>query len=308
MNFVALGRGEILYSTIELLVDQGHEVVSIVTSEGAPEYRKQISDFQEIAAKLSVPILVSSSNSEISTFLRRFRGLEIGISVNHKTMVSSGVLEIFDRGVLNLHGGDLPRYRGNACQAWAIVNGEAQIGACVHFMEPGEVDTGKIIDRRYFPLDESTKIRACLDWLEEVGPTMFSVSLEYLEKQHDFYLEDTWASGRESLRCYERRPEDGLINWSKSSIEINRLVNASGDPYFGAFTHLNGEVLKIHDSRVGVPEGEILAIPGQVVRVEKEYVSIACESGILDILKLESKGVILTPNSVLNSTRLRVGK
>jgi UDP-4-amino-4-deoxy-L-arabinose formyltransferase/UDP-glucuronic acid dehydrogenase (UDP-4-keto-hexauronic acid decarboxylating) len=308
MNFVALGRGDILYSTVELLLDQGHQLVSIITSEGAPEYRKQISDFQELAAKLSAPILVSCSNSEISAFLSRFRALEIGVSVNHKTIVSEKVLGLFERGVLNLHGGDLPRYRGNACQAWAIINGETQVGACVHYMEPGEVDSGKIINRRYFALEESTKIRDCLDWLEDVGPTMFSASLESLEKRHDFYLEDSLASDRESLRCYERRPEDGLIDWSKSPREINRLVNASGDPYFGAFTYLEGEILKIHDCRVGALEGEILAIPGQVIRVEKDYVSIACEGGILDVLKIEFKGIRSTPSSVLRSTRFRVGR
>ncbi|GAB1465742.1 hypothetical protein MASR2M54_12420 [Aliarcobacter cryaerophilus] len=49
---------------------------------------------------------------------------EIAVSLNYSSIISQNVIDLFPLGVLNAHGGDLPRYRGNACQAWAIINGE----------------------------------------------------------------------------------------------------------------------------------------------------------------------------------------
>ena len=59
----------------------------------------------------------------------------------------------------NAHGGDLPRYRGNACQAWAIINGENKIGLCIHKMIGGELDISDIIARDFLKIDLGTKLQ-----------------------------------------------------------------------------------------------------------------------------------------------------
>lgn len=72
------------------------------------------------------------------------------MSLNYSSIISQKVIDLFPLGILNAHGGDLPKYRGNACQAWAILNGETKIGLCIHSMIGGEVDNGNIIDRKIF--------------------------------------------------------------------------------------------------------------------------------------------------------------
>ena len=315
MNFVAIGRGEILYAATKLLTEQGHNLVSIVTDTAAPEYRISIQDFKELARVNSVPILVSSRREQITIFLQQFEEIDIGISVNHRNILSADVLQQFKLGVLNLHGGDLPRFKGNACQAWAIINGEERIGACVYRMEPNILDNGKIMSRRYLEINQNTKIQECLSWLETNGPDMFAESLNKLSINSNYFIEDTATSSVVNLRCHERRPEDGYIDWNLEPDEVIRLVNASGHPYFGAFSFLEGELVNILDVALVSIVEPYLAIPGQIVNVCDDYVLVACgeiskkglaQKSIL-ISEIKFRGQIVKASTILRSTRMRLG-
>jgi UDP-4-amino-4-deoxy-L-arabinose formyltransferase/UDP-glucuronic acid dehydrogenase (UDP-4-keto-hexauronic acid decarboxylating) len=306
MKFIAIGRGDFLYNSITFLVDNGHQLAGVVSDVGAPEYKIQLIDFQKMAEKHSVPFVSTSSNIEISNFLSKISDFEVGISGNHRRIISELVLERFNFGVLNLHGGDLPRYRGNACQAWAILNGESQIAACVHRMLPDELDAGQILARAYLEINQHTKILETWEWLVKISPGLFLESLNAIESNPNFQIENSKEKHVRNHRCHERRPEDGRIDWRKSAIEISRLVNASGPPYFGAFTYFAGKTLKILDARVGVLAEDISAIPGQVVIVNKDYVSIACGDGVLDLTLIQYDGIDGDPCSLLKSTRMRL--
>lgn len=308
MKFVAIGRGDILLATILRLQRENHDLIGVVTDEGAKESRNQIKDFAKIASLNKVPLIESSSNKNILKFLKEFDNLEIGISVNHRNIISSSVLDLFRHGVLNLHGGDLPRFKGNACQAWAIINGESRIGACVYRMEPDLLDTGKILSRRYLDLKVETKIQDCLSWLEFNGPDMFAESLKKLQSDPKFFIEDSGSVSIPSLRCHERRPEDGYIDWNKEPDEIVRLVNASGPPYFGAFSFLDGQLLKVLSAEVVDNTEQYLAIPGQIIQVQGDYVLLACGVGkSLRISEVDFGGGCVKASTILKSTRMRLG-
>ena len=308
MRFVAIGRGDFLYNSILHLISIGHELVGIVTDTGTKEYTKQIEDFEKLAIENGVPVIQTSSNIKIELFLKRISNIEIGISGNHRRIISEEVIDKFPLGLLNLHGGDLPRYRGNACQAWAILNGEKRIAACVHKMIPDELDVGQITARAYYEIDEDTKIIQTWEWLIEISPKLFEKSFVELSDNPSFYIDNSRDIALRSHRCHERRPEDGRINWIDPAEKISRLVKASGKPYFGAFTYFNGKILKVFDSKVGSVSEDISAVPGQVVMVTPEYVSIACGSGILDLIEIEYEGVTVDASVLLKSTRNRLGK
>lgn len=307
MYFVAIGRGEILYKTIKLLNKQGHSLVAIITDTASPEYRVSIQEYEELAKVSSVPFLASSSRNQITHFLRQFKVIDIGVSVNHRKILSADILNQFKLGVLNFHGGDLPRFKGNACQAWAIINGEEQIGACVYRMEADLLDSGKIMSRRYFALDANTKIQQCLSWLESNGPAMFAESLEQLHINPEFFIEDSAKIDVPGLRCHERRPEDGYVDWNKAPEEIVRLVNASGYPYFGAFSFLNGRLIKILEAKQADSTESFLAVPGQVIEVGDGFVLVACGHGSILISEIDYGGGPVKASTILKSTRIRLG-
>lgn len=304
MNIAIIGRTEILFNTILELNALGHNITAIITAKEAPEYTKNIKDFEELAKKLDsnfskgIPILKNYKLLESSN-------AEIAISVNYPEIIPQSIIDLFPLGILNAHGGDLPRYRGNACQAWAILNGEKEIGLCIHKMIGAELDSGDIIARDYLKINDYTKITEIMDWITSKTPKMFINSIIHLQKNKNFVLAIQSKEQSEILRCYPLKPSDGRINWKMSAIRILRLINAFNKPYSGAFSYLDGEKIIIWDAKLVSYQSKFCAMPGQILKITDAYIDVACEDGILRIYKIQVKNLIKRPSEFINSIRRR---
>jgi len=163
----------------------------------------------------------------------------------------------------------------------------------------GELDSGKIIAREYLKIDINTRIGQVYTWFENRIPELFLKSVELLSKDLGYFLEEQSKDPKDALRCYPRMPEDGKIDWTKSNIDILRLINASSEPYEGAYCFFNGELMRIFRAEL-VDDGEVFcAIPGQVCKVSLEYIEIACGKGKLRLLEFSQKGFISSIRSRL---------
>ena len=219
MKIAIIGRTEILYETVKLLLKNGHDIPLIITSKEAPEYTKTEKDFKDLAQEINAKYLYTSklSSKENIELIKECEHIDIAVSLNFSSIISQEVINLFPLGILNAHGGDLPRYRGNACQAWAILNAEESIGLCIHSMIGGEIDSGNIIDREYLSIDINTKVTECWNWMTERIPQMFLNSVQKLQKDKNYILESQSKDTKDALRCYPRTPEDGRIDWNESS-------------------------------------------------------------------------------------------
>jgi methionyl-tRNA formyltransferase len=306
MRIAIIGRTEILYDTALLLRQAGHEIRCILTAKEAPEYTRTAEDYGRLAAQWNVPFAQGPRILEHADFLRA-SGSEIAVSINYTGVVPQEVIDIFPLGVLNAHGGDLPRYRGNACQAWAILNGEDRIGLCVHRMIGGELDSGDIIARDYLPIDLTTKVTQAWNWMVERAPALMLEAVERLARDPDYLLERQSKNPADALRCYPRRPEDGRINWKLRTIEILRLINASNKPYSGAYCDYEGRRLLIWDAALVEDDEVYCAIPGQVTAIADSYIMVACGNGKLKIQKVQFQGEgECAPSRYITSIRKRL--
>ena len=305
MKIAIIGRAEILYDTAVRLRDSGHQIVCILTAKESPEYKRTSEDFRALAKSLGIPFAKGSKIAGFRDFLIDAKA-DIGISINYTGVVPQDVIEIFPMGILNAHGGDLPRYRGNACQAWAILNGEDRIGLCIHKMIGGELDSGDIIARDYIEIDSKTKITRVWDWMLQNTPVLMDQSVSRLEEDSSYVLEVQSKNPKDALRCYSRRPEDGRIQWSNLSVDILRLINASNKPYAGAFCQYEGKKVLIWDAELVDEDEEHCAVPGQVTKIGDDFVEVVCAGGKLRILELEIDGSVMTPNMIIKSIRKRL--
>lgn len=306
MRVAAIGRTEILYNTIELMVEQGHEIGLIVTTKETPEYTKTSEDFKQLAEKLGAKFIHTGRIKTILDPLKDMEPMDVAVSVNYSGIIPSEVINAFPLGILNAHGGDLPKYRGNACQAWAIINGEKRVGLCIHGMIGGELDNGDIISRDFYPLDDTTKVGEIWNWMEGAVPVLFAKAVDELSKDPKFVLEVQSTNPNDALRCYPRKPEDGKINWKLSNLEILRLINASGKPYAGAFCDYEGSTLIIWDAELLDTDSPYLAVPGQVLNIEENHIDIATGIGKIRIKEIEYDGDIMAPNALIKSIRKRL--
>jgi methionyl-tRNA formyltransferase len=201
------------------------------------------------------------------------------VSVNFTSIISANTIERYPLGVLNAHGGDLPRYRGNACQAWAILNGEEKIAMCIHKMIPDELDSGDIIARAYLPISSNTKIKNVHEWFEKIVPQLFSSALDKISSEPHFILETQSKNASDTVRCFPRRPEDGEVDWSVSADKIVRLINASGRPFVGAYSTLEDTRIYFFNGLEVKEEEKYYAVPGQILQINDASKSVDVATG-----------------------------
>jgi methionyl-tRNA formyltransferase len=304
MRIAIIGRTEILYDTAERLRAAGHTISCILTAKEAPEYARTADDFRALAERWGVPFSKGGRITEKVDFLEQAAS-DIAVSINYSGVIPKSIIDLFPLGVLNAHGGDLPRYRGNACQAWAILNGEDRIGLCVHKMIGGELDSGDIISRDYFPIDHTTKVTAVLQWIFQRTPDLMLDAVVKLGANPEFYLERQSKKPEDALRCYPRKPEDGRIDWSRSAIHILRQINATNKPFEGAFCDYEGKKLIIWDAELANDKEFFFAVPGQVTRIGANFIEVACGADKLRLHQIEHDGRVVAPNEVITSTRAR---
>lgn len=305
MKIAIIGRTELLYDTALGLCDAGHQVTCILTAKEAPEYTRTAADFKELAEQWGIPFAQGPRIFEHINFLRA-SAADIAVSINYTGVVPQEVIDIFPLGILNAHGGDLPRYRGNACQAWAILNGERRIGLCIHRMIGGELDSGDIIVRDYLPINENTKVTEVWHWMMRATPQLMLKAVAHVLANPDYVLERQSRDAKDALRCYPRRPEDGKIDWGRSALEVLRLINASNKPYAGAFCEFEGERMIVWDAEL-LEDGEIFcAVQGQVTAIAPGHVDVACGSGKIRIKQIEMGGKLMLPSNRISSIRMRL--
>ena len=308
MKVIIIGRTNILLDSAKLLHQNGHKIVGVITSKTAPEYKVNEVDFKNFAKELNVPFL-HDPKINIKTLEEKFGNTkpDVAISINYSGIIPSEVIDFFPQGVLNAHGGDLPRYRGNACQAWAIINGEKKIGLCIHKMIGGELDSGDIIAREYLPINNDTSITMIYDEFEVLIPKMLLESVTQLQKNKNYILQTQSKNLQDSLRCYPRKPEDGRIDWKAPADQIHRLIRASSKPYSGAFTYLNEKKIIIWRSKLIISKEKWLGVPGQISEIhENGDVVVLTGKEKLKLKEIEIDGKKLKPSMLFKSVRVRL--
>jgi methionyl-tRNA formyltransferase len=159
---------------------------------------------------------------------------ELIVVVGWYHLIGKQILEIPSKGVIGLHSSLLPKYRGGAPLVWQMINGEDIAGITLFYMDQG-VDSGDIVAQKSVRIENNDTIGTLY---EKVGEAGIELLVEYIPliaadcapriKQIGLTEQDIFPM---------RRPEDGRIDWTKTSKQIFDFVRAQTKPYPGAFTY-----------------------------------------------------------------------
>lgn len=304
MRLAIIGRTTTLLTSAAQLAEAGHSIGLVVTAKPAPEYAGDEQDFAALAARHNATFLVTPTLDR-GAIADAAGTIDVGISLNYPTVIGQPVIDCFPLGILNAHGGDLPRYRGNACQAWALLQGENRIGLCVHRMIGDAVDAGDIVVRRHLDVTIDHRVGDVMSWMEDAVPQMFVEAVARVaEPGATFERQDAAAA----VRCYPRRPEDGRIDWRADHQSVLRLINASSEPFGGAFTTYRGDKLVVWRAALVHDDERCLAVPGQIARIDRETGSadIITGRGVIRLLEVEVGGIRGVPAGAFKSARERL--
>ena len=106
-----------------------------------------------LARRRGIPtIKCHDINSELGKNFLSKLAPDLIISSYFSQIIDTPILKIPKIGVINIHPGWLPSYRGSLSYFWALKNGEQKAGVSIHWMDEG-LDTGAIIDRKKFRIE-----------------------------------------------------------------------------------------------------------------------------------------------------------
>lgn len=268
------------YHCIEELLRQGADIRLVFTHEDTPTEQIWFSSVRELAEKRGIPYLTSDINLPKNIELLRQLRPEFLLSFYYRNMIRPEVLDLAVKGALNLHGSYLPRYRGRVPVNWAVINGETETGATLHYMVE-KPDAGDIVDREKVPIAFTD---TALDVFTKVTEAAVTVIKRSWPKLLDGTAPRMPMNLAEGNYCGGRKPDDGRIDWSKSAVQIYNLIRGVTHPYPGAFTFLNGRKVLIWSAWPVEGSGE----PGEIASVTPLLVGTG--KGLLEIRSLQVEG------------------
>jgi methionyl-tRNA formyltransferase len=226
----------------------------------------------QIAARAGLPYRApkSPNGPETLAWIRSL-GVRTAVMSGYGRIVKKPFLDCFPDGVINLHGGPLPQYRGGSPLNWQILRGEREIGISILLTEEG-VDTGPVLARDTFPLGPDETID---EVVAKTLPRFEHLLLGVLDAQRRGALRPEPQAAARARYFAKRLPEDGFIDWrAMSAQQVHDLVRALSGSYPGAFTFHRGRKVVIERTRL-LPE-TIIAPPGRVLARRAEGVEVAC--------------------------------
>ena len=260
------------------------EVVAVVTQPDRPRDRGQAvqASAVKLAAEAAGLTVLQPARLKGTDFAKALLGLrpEVVVVTAYGRILPPDVLAAPPRGCLNVHASLLPRWRGAAPIQWAIAEGDTETGVCLMQMEAG-LDTGPVLALLREPItrdDTALSLGARLgqkggELLKEALPRFLSGALQPVPQAPD---------GVTLARVVKKR--DGWLDFALPATALERRLRAF-TPWPGAWTVLQGRVLKVHRVRVGQGEGP----PGTVLGTDGGL-DVACGEGSLVLLEVQAEG------------------
>jgi len=263
MRVLFFGYSQIGYRTVKLLLDQGHEVLCVVTHKDDPREERWYRTPAEAANEHHLIVVYAEELGIGTEELAAYVEPDLILSVFYRKMLPEAVLATAKVAALNLHPSLLPAYRGRAPINWVLVKGETETGVTLHHMVK-RADAGDVVGQRRIAITPRETAHSLDLKVEEAGIELLAAMLPRV------------ASGTAPRRAQDsaqssvfggRRPEDGRIDWSWPAARIDGLVRAVAPPWPGAFGEIEGRRVEIHAGEPGeaiAGEGGARPAPGTV--------------------------------------------
>ena len=232
---------------LRVLHARGVEVSLVVTHRDRAGETRWFARVADTAAELGLPTLFADDVGAAELLSRVTAAAPDAIfSFYFREMLPEAVLALAKRGAFNMHGSLLPNYRGRAPTNWAVLHGETETGATLHWMV-ARPDAGAIVDQMPVPVLPDDTARQVFDKVTVAAEIVLWRSLPAIRAGNAARLPNDPARGS---YFGARRPEDGRIDWSRPAAQVYNLIRAVAPPYPGAFTEVAGVRLVIAKARI----------------------------------------------------------
>ena len=292
---------------LKVLLAQGIEVPLVVTHVDDSEETQWFGSVAASAAEYGIDS-IAPADPNAPDVVARVASLapDFLLSFYYRRMLGPALLALPPRGALNMHGSLLPKFRGRAPVNWAVLAGERETGATLHYMTI-KPDQGDIVAQTTIPILPDDTAREVFDKVTVAAEMTLARVLPALVAGTAPRMPQDLAQGG---YFGGRRPDDGIIDWRRDATAIHNLVRAVAPPYPGAITVISGVPARILRSRVA--DAGVSPTQAPTLEVDGERLMARCGGGgMLQVLALEVDGAVIAPAAVagrFGAVAIRLGQ
>lgn len=283
MRVVYLGTPDFAVLPLQKLIDNGYNVVAVITNKDKPVGRKQIltpPPVKELALKYGITVYQYDKI--------RFEGVADLKNLNPDLMVtcafgqilSQEILDIPRLGVINVHASLLPEFRGASPIHFAILKGAKVTGVTIMKTDIG-IDTGDIISQKSIEIKDDEICGELFERLSVLGADLLIETLPSIINGSAIF---TKQDDRNATLTKIIKKDMAKIDWNNTAESICNQIRAF-NPSPVAFTFFENNPFKIYSAKVSDLIGEC----GKVLKADKELV-IGCKDGSISLLKVQKAG------------------
>lgn len=289
-RIVFLGTPEFAVAVLDKLYRESCQIVAVVTAPDKPAGRgMQLtqSAVKKYAVEKGLHVLQPAKLKD-PVFLSALHSLNADLQVVVAfRMLPEAVWNMPPMGTINLHASLLPQYRGVAPINWAIINGEKETGITTFKLQHA-IDTGDILLQEKIPIREDETAGELHDQMKLMGAELVYKTLALYatgklepKPQQDHFLSSTCPVAPKI------NTEDCRITWSMDAQYVYNLIRGLS-PYPGAFTYLDGKMLKVF--KANVEAGETGGEVGRYNTDGKSFLRFAAQDGWVYLQEIQLEG------------------
>jgi methionyl-tRNA formyltransferase len=287
-KIVFMGTPDFSVPVLQQIINEGYEVIGVVTQPDRPVGRKRI--------LTPPPVKVEALKHNIPVFqpekIRQKEELEKILALNADLIITAAfgqilpneLLEAPMNGCINVHASLLPELRGGAPIHYAIIQGKEKTGITIMYMVE-KLDAGDIITQVEVPIMEEDNLGTLHDKLSAAGAKLLSETLPQILKGN---INPVPQNNEKATFASNIKREQEKINWLNSGEEIYNHIRGL-NPWPVAFTTLEGQILKIWKSQK--VNSEESSIPGTIIRLESDgFIVSTGNKTAIKIIELQPSG------------------
>lgn len=287
LRLVFMGTPDFAVPSLEILIENGYNVVGVVTATdkyGGRGGKKLIeSAVKKAAIAHQIPVF-QPKNLKAPDFVAALRELQADLQIIVAfRMLPEVVWDMPPLGTFNLHGSLLPKYRGAAPLNWAIINGETETGVTTFFLQHA-IDTGDMLLQSNTPIGPNETVGDVHDRLMHTGAQLVLATVRLIEDGDYRPQKQQHENATPAPKLFR---ENCAIDFAQPAHSVHNFVRGLS-PYPTAWTSLGGDMLKIIRSLVEIEAHNYPA--GYLITDGKKELKVACLDGYLHLEELQQAG------------------
>ena len=302
MKIIFIGGVNFSYEILKSILENKWDISMVFSyHESKQNFFSDMTSLDDLTQKYDIPHIKVKHSINDNEHLKVIQDLnpDLILVMGWSQLLSEKIIRIPKYGVIGSHPTKLPKYRGRAPIPWTILKKLSNSALTFFYIEEG-IDNGDILDQKEFLIDQNDDAESLYLKITHLGKQMIIENLPKIEqgtgnkiKQEPSLFIENWP---------KRTPDDGRIDWSQNSENVQTLIRASTHPYPGAFSFYN-------KSRIIIWKSELNSLSssnyGEIIKIMPDGIVVSCKQGSILIKKISYQDYCnINPTKVFSENNL----